>query len=94
MNIAIYQTVNAHAPAIHCWLAHDPRFGPQLYEAMPPACDYERIGSIVQENRIVDECIDNNEYDMHQESLREMENKEAINGIVDCTSRYLSLIHI
>lgn len=92
MNIAIYQTVNAHAPAIHWWLAHDPRFGPQLYEGLVPACDYKRIGSIVQENRIVNKYIDGNEYDMHQESLREMENKEAINGIVDCTSSYFNYL--
>jgi hypothetical protein len=88
MNIAIYQTVNAHAPAIHWWLAQDKRFGPQLYQGMAPICNGEQIGSIVQEIR--NEDIDADAYDIHQESLREMENKEAINGIVDCTSRYFN----
>ena len=88
MNIAIYQTVNAHAPAIHWWLAQDKRFGPQLYQGMAPICNGEQIGSIVQEIR--NEDIDADAYDIHQESLREMENKEAINGIVDCTSSYFN----
>ena len=88
MNIAIYQTVNAHAPAIHWWLAQDPRFGPQLYEGLDPVCNGEQIGSIVQEIR--DEDINKQVYDTHQESLREMENKEAVNGLVDCTSLYFN----
>jgi hypothetical protein len=90
MNIAIYQTVNAHAPAIHWWLAQDPRFGPQLYEGLDPVCSGERIGSIVQEIR--DDNIDKRIYDTHQESLREMENKEAVNGLVDCTSLYFNTL--
>ena len=88
MNIAIYQTVNAHAPAIHWWLAQDKRFGPQLYQGLNPVHEDEHIGSIVQEIR--NEEIDANVYDIHQESLREMENKEAVNGIVDCTSSYFN----
>jgi hypothetical protein len=91
MNIGIYQTVNAHAPAIHWWLTQDPRFGPQLYEGLDPVCNGERIGSIVQEIR--DDEIDASLYNIHQESLREMENKKAINGIVDCTSSYFSSIN-
>jgi len=90
MNIAIYQTVNAHAPAIHWWLAQDNRFGPQLYEGLDPLCNGDRIGSIVQEIR--NEDIDADVYDIHQESLREMENKEAVNGIVDCTSSYFDFV--
>ena len=90
MNIAIYQTVNAHAPAIHWWLAQDKRFGPQLYQGLDPVCNVERIGSIVQEIR--NEDIDADVYDIHQESLREMENKEAVNGIVDCTSSYFNFV--
>jgi hypothetical protein len=88
MNIAIYQTVNAHAPAIHWWLAQDKRFGPQLYKGLEPLCNGEDIGSIVQEIR--NEDINADLYNIHQESLREMENKEAINGIVDCTSKYFN----
>ena len=88
MNIAIYQTVNAHAPAIHWWLAQDKRFGPQLYQGLNPVHEDEHIGSIVQEIR--NEEIDADVYDIHQESLREMENKEAVNGIVDCTSSYFN----
>jgi len=90
MNIAIYQTVNAHAPAIHWWLAQDKRFGPQLYQGLDPVCNVDRIGSIVQEIR--NEDIDADVYDIHQESLREMENKEAVNGIVDCTSSYFDFV--
>ena len=86
MNIGIYQTVNAHAPAIHWWLAHERQFGPQLYYGLNPVHKDEHIGSIVQEIR--DEGIDPVLYDTHQESLREMENKQAINNIVDCTSVY------
>ena len=86
MNIGIYQTVNAHAPAIHWWLAQDSRFGLQLYKGLVPACDGERIGSIVQEIR-------DDLYNIYQESLREMENKEAVNGIVDCTSSYFNSIN-
>ena len=59
MNIAIYQTVNAHAPAIHWWLAQDKRFGPQLYQGMAPICNGEQIGSIVQEIRNEDIDADN-----------------------------------
>ena len=88
MNIAIYQTVNAHAPAIHWWLAQDKRFGPQLYQGLNPVHEDEHIGSIVQEIR--NEEIDADVYAIHQESLREMENKEAVNGIVDCTSSYFN----
>ena len=90
MNIAIYQTVNAHAPAIHWWLAQDKRFGPQLYQGLDPVCNVKRIGSIVQEIR--NEDIDADVYDIHQESLREMENKEDVNGIVDCTSSYFNFV--
>jgi hypothetical protein len=87
MNIAIYQTVNAHAPAIHWWLAQDKRFGPQLYERLDPVCNGDQIGSIVQEIRGAD-VTDHKIYDAHQESLRELENKKDVNGIVDCTSAY------
>ena len=88
MNIGIYQTVNAHAPAIHWWLAHERQFGPQLYYGLNPVHKDEHIGSIVQEIR--NEEIDADVYAIHQESLREMENKEAVNGIVDCTSSYFN----
>ena len=94
MNIGIFQTVNAHAPAIHWWLAHDPRFGPQLYEGTSPRPNKLAIGNIVQELRNDEQTQEINEelYDVHQESLREMENKrESLeNGIlrIDCTSEY------
>jgi hypothetical protein len=94
MNIGIYQTVNAHAPAIHWWLAHDNRFGPQLYYGMNPALSGDNIGSIVNEIRrdpssdTFDHIMDNELYNIHQESLREMENKDDENGITDCTSAY------
>ena len=94
MNIGIYQTVNSHAPAIHWWLAHDPRFGPQLYEGKNPCFIGKHIGSLVEEIRgnpvtkEIDQDMDPELYDIHQESLREMENKDAINNQVDCTSAY------
>ena len=91
MNIAIYQTVNAHAPAIHWWLAQDPRFGPQLY--MWVANSKEDLTSIVEEMReptFHDQDISAELYDVHQETLREMENKKAVDGIVDCTSTYFN----
>ena len=94
MNIGIYQAVNAHAPAIHWWLAHDPRFGPQLYEGAEPRPNKLAIGNIVQELRNDEQTQEINEelYDIHQESLREMENKrESLeNGIprIECTSEY------
>lgn len=94
MNIGIYQTVNAHAPAIHWWLAHDPRFGPQLYEGAEPRPNKLAIGNIAQELRNDEQTQEINEelYDIHQESLREMENKrESLeNGIprIECTSEY------
>jgi len=94
MNIGIYQTVNAHAPAIHWWLAHDPRFGPQLYEGAEPRPNKLAIGNIVKELRNDEQTQEINEelYDIHQESLREMENKrESLeNGIprIECTSEY------
>tara|TARA_B110001454_G_scaffold199420_1_gene204194 strand:+ start:372 stop:1379 length:1008 start_codon:yes stop_codon:yes gene_type:complete len=100
MNIGIYQTVNAHAPAIHWWLAHDKRFGPQLYHGKNPIHNGDNIGSIVDEIRRnpesvnnpeageFDHIMDSNLYNIHQESLREMENKEEENGRVDCTSAY------
>ena len=77
MNIGIYQTVNAHAPAIHWWLAHDPRFGPQLYEGTDPCPNKLAIGNIVQELRNDEQTQEINEelYNVHQETLREMENK-------------------
>jgi len=94
MNIGIYQAVNAHAPAIHWWLAHDSRFGPQLYEGAQPRPNKLAIGNIVQELRNDEQTQEINEelYDIHQESLREMENKrESLeNGIprIECTSEY------
>lgn len=94
MNIGIYQTVNAHAPAIHWWLAHDKRFGPQLYSGQDPVHDGDNIGSIVTEIRrnpegeFDDHNMDSSLYDIHQESLREMENKDGESGRVDCTSAY------
>ena len=94
MNIGIYQTVNAHAPAIHWWLAHDKRFGPQLYYGQEPVHNGDDVGSIVQEIRRnpdgggFDHIMDPTLYDIHQESLREMENKDEENGRIDCTSAY------
>jgi hypothetical protein len=90
--ISIYQTVNAHAPAIHWWLAQDPRFGPQLYEGYNPKPD-------TASNRIVEEIrfskhfqpdnLDQAVYNVHQESLRQLENKSANDmNQVDCTSDY------
>lgn len=93
MNIAIYQTVNAHAPAIHWWLANDPRFGPQIYLGKEPFRDspttQEVIGSIVQEMRNPSaEPITEELYEIHQESLRKMENQPGVNGISHCTKEY------
>ena len=90
--ISVYQTVNAHAPAIHWWLAQDPRFGPQLYEGYNPKPD-------TASNRIVEELrfskhfqpdnLDQAVYNVHQESLRQLENKSANDmNQVDCTSDY------
>ena len=90
--ISIYQTVNAHAPAIHWWLAQDPRFGPQLYEGYNPKPD-------TASNRIVEEIrfskhfqpdnLDQAVYNVHQESLRQLENKSTNDmNQVDCTSDY------
>jgi len=97
MNIGIYQTVNAHAPAIHWWLAHDNRFGPQLYCGQNPSLNGDDIGSIVQEIRRnadgkgFNHIMDNELYNIHQESLREMENKDEENGRIDCTSAYFDI---
>ena len=97
MNIGIYQTVNAHAPAIHWWLAHDNRFGPQLYCGQDPSLNGDDIGSIVQEIRRnadgkgFNHIMDNELYNIHQESLREMENKDEENGRIDCTSAYFDI---
>jgi hypothetical protein len=95
MNIGIYQTVNAHAPAIHWWLANDSRFGPQLYEGKNPCFIGNHIGSLVEEIRGnpddggFDHQMDAELYDVHQESLREMENKKSTDRLtVDCTSAY------
>ena len=99
MKIAIYQTLNAHAPAIHWWLAQDPRFGPQLYEGREPCSDQfnpEKIGSIVAEMRNPNEDdITEELYEVHQESLRQMENKDYVETetaltLVDCTSDYFN----
>ncbi len=90
--ISIYQTVNAHAPAIHWWLAQDPRFGPQLYQGYNPKPD-------TASNRIVEELrfskhfqpdnLDEALYNVHQESLRQMENGSTNDmNQVDCTSDY------
>lgn len=88
--IAVYQTVNSHAPAIHWWLANDSRFGPQLYESLflNNNPDDDNIGSIISEVRNLND-IDPDLYENHQESLREMENKEDPE-IVDCTSTYFN----
>tara|TARA_R110002074_G_scaffold16152_1_gene54297 strand:+ start:889 stop:1821 length:933 start_codon:yes stop_codon:yes gene_type:complete len=89
MNIGIYQTVNAHAPAIHWWLAHDSRFGPQLYKGHMPRSSELFIGSIVDELRNVNDInIDEELYDSHQESLRMMENKKETIDQIDCLSEY------
>jgi hypothetical protein len=85
--IGIYQHVNAHAPAIHWWLASDPRFGPQIYEGRNPNPDNLAIGNIVSELR-ADSAIDTQLYNSHQESLRMMENKRENNGSVDCLTDY------
>ena len=85
--IGIYQTVNAHAPAIHWWLAHDPRFGPQIYEGRTPTPDNLAIGNIVSEMR-EDSGIETHLYNSHQESLRMMENKRETNNSIDCTTDY------
>jgi len=90
--ISIYQTVNAHAPAIHWWLATDPRFGPQLYQGYDPKPN-------TASNRIVEEMrfnkhfqpdnLDEAVYNVHQESLRQLENGSTNNmNQVDCTSDY------
>lgn len=90
--ISVYQTVNAHAPAIHWWLAQDPRFGPQLYQGYNPKPD-------TASNRIVEELrfskhfqpdnLDQAVYNVHQESLRQMENGSTNDmNQVDCTSDY------
>ena len=90
--ISVYQTVNAHAPAIHWWLAQDPRFGPQLYQGYNPKPD-------TASNRIVEELrfskhfqpdnLDEALYNVHQESLRQMENGSTNDmNQVDCTSDY------
>jgi len=90
--ISIYQTVNAHAPAIHWWLATDPRFGPQLYQGYDPKPN-------TASNRIVEELrfskhfqpdnLDEAVYNVHQESLRQMENGSTNDmNQVDCTSDY------
>jgi hypothetical protein len=96
MNIGIYQTVNAHAPAIHWWLAQDPRFGPQLYKGLDPKPKKMSIGIIVDElrNDIDVQTIDAELYECHQETMREMENKKESleNGIlkIDCTTEYFN----
>lgn len=90
--ISVYQTVNAHAPAIHWWLAQDPRFGPQLYQGYNPKPN-------TAANRIVEELrfskhfqpdnLDEALYNVHQESLRQMENLSTNDmNQVDCTSDY------
>mgnify|MGYP006104170687 FL=1 len=90
--ISVYQTVNAHAPAIHWWLATDSRFGPQLYQGYNPKPD-------TASNRIVEELrfskhfhpdnLDEALYNVHQESLRQMENGSTNDmNQVDCTSDY------
>lgn len=90
--ISIYQTVNAHAPAIHWWLATDPRFGPQLYQGYDPKPN-------TASNRIVEEMrfnkhfqpdnLDEAVYNVHQESLRQLENGSTNDmNQVDCTSDY------
>ena len=90
--ISIYQTVNAHAPAIHWWLATDPRFGPQLYQGYDPKPN-------TASNRIVEELrfskhfqpdnLDEAVYNVHQESLRQLENGSTNDmNQVDCTSDY------
>ena len=93
MNIAVYQTVNAHAPAIHWWLANDSRFGPQIYLGREPfrntPTTQEVIGTIVQEMRNPeDEPITEELYEIHQESLRKMENLQSDDGISNCTTEY------
>ena len=87
MNIGIYQTVNAHAPAIHWWLAHDPRFGPQIYSGFEPTPEQLAIGTIVEENRY-NHLIDQDLYEIHQETLRMMENKKETDGGINCLSEY------
>jgi len=99
--IAVYQIVNAHAPAIHWWLATDPRFGPQLYQledphhtqTIPTQLDKNFVGGIVTEWRHPTD-MDQTVYELHQESLREMENLVSGSSTdhirVDCTSKYFN----
>jgi len=87
MNIGIYQVVNAHAPAIHWWLAQDHRFGPQIYSGLKPTPERLAIGTIVEENRYT-HLIDQDLYYSHQETLRMMENKTETDGGIDCLSEY------
>jgi hypothetical protein len=93
MNIAVYQTVNAHAPAIHWWLANDSRFGPQIYLGKEPFMNtfttQESIGNIVAEMRNPGyEPITEELYEIHQESMRKMENLDAFDNVSDCTREY------
>jgi hypothetical protein len=88
MKIAVYNSVNGSAPAIAWWLASDNRYGPQLYDfEWREANDNKNIGGIViedRDNRIVSEKV----YNLHQESLRRMENLDANEQVSDCVSPF------
>ena len=93
--IAVYQSDNGSAPAIHWWLSSNKKFGPQLYEFtynrqldIENCQDPNHIGAIVLEIR--DSNLDPALYDLHQESLRQMENYKPTNYVVDCTTDYFS----
>ena len=95
--IAVYQTVNGCAPAMHWWLASNKKFGPQLYnftydtDASNPNCkDANHVGPIVLEVREDSNILDPAIYELHQESLRQMENFNPNDYVVDCTSDYFS----
>ena len=96
--ISIYQTNNGSAPAIHWWLSSsNKKFGPQLYDFYKfgthnydyMLSDEYHIGSMVVEMR-ENANLDNEVYDLHQESMRQMENYVPVNDRVDCVSNYFN----
>lgn len=88
MKVAVYNSVNGSAPAIAWWLASDSRFGPQLYEFESRQSDNDKnIGGIIIEDR-GNSIVSPRVYDLHQESLRRMENLDAEDQISDCVSPF------
>lgn len=87
MKVAIYNSVNGAAPLIGWWLATDARMGPQLYEdTFHIESNEKNIGTSVNEIRSyrAPHILSNDNYDRHQETLRRMENLDAVNGVSDC----------